>query len=358
MSQIQQRGADRGATAVEDVQAVLELYKDPKNPDSVREIATISALFRASANAENALSWGEAMGPGVRLKFFLFCAKHKFDPTSNHVYILGGRPYVSIEGRMYKASADRDDDGKNTFEGFEVDRVLTTEERTSYEIPEGAIGWLVQVRRADCKFPFLGIGVAGGQAEKNPVARGDRLAMAQKRAREKALRLAYPLDASPDEGDLFEPKPVDFEVVPNNPATPAQPATVEPSKATTEAARAEADPLGAARERFKALNIRHPAITSAQRAEAKAGGDKITKLDLAALTDLCEAIEAEASSPELAEARGEIRALRLRHPEAFTAVLGRTVAIEPRFSPERSNTADAQAFLEDLRVEAAKGGAS
>ena len=350
MSQIQQRGADRGATAVEDVQAVLELYKDPKNPESVREIATISALFRASANAENALSWGEAMGPGVRLKFFLFCAKHKFDPTSNHVYILGGRPYVSIDGRNYKACADRDDDGKKTFEGFEVDRVLSPKEREDYEIPEGAIGWLVQVRRADCKFPFLGIGFAGGPNEKNPVARGDRLAMAQKRAREKALRLAYPLDASPDEGDLFEPKPVDFEVVPNNPATPSQTATVEAPKAA-------ADPLAEVRERFVALNKRHPAIASAQRAAVDASGKKLALLDLAAMVALCDAIEAEANSPALAEARGEIRSLRLSAPEAFNAVLARTVAIAPDFAVEKCTAEDAAAFLEDLRVEAAKGGA-
>lgn len=358
MSQIQQRSAveDVRATAVDDVLGVLELYKDPKNPDSIRRVATIGALFRASCNAENNLSWGEAITPGVRLKLALFCMRHGFDMASNHVYVLGGRPYVSIEGRMFLANSHRDDAGKATFQGFAYDRVMNEQERADYEVPKGAIGWVCAVERSDCKHPFVGVAFAGGEGETNPVAKGkDRLALAKKRSNEKALRLAYPLDAAADEGDMADfatPKPIEATVVPNNPATPASPATiVEPTP------KPAADPLAEARERFKALNKRHPAIAAAQRAAVDAAGAKLAQLDLAAMVALCDAIEAEANSPALAEARGEIRSLRLSAPEAFNAVLARTVAIAPDFAVEKCTAEDAASFLEDLRVEAAKGGA-
>lgn len=335
------------SSAAEEIEAVLRLYEDPKNPEAMRKIKTIQALFRASANAENNLSWGEAMSPGVRLKLFLFCAKQGFDPTSNHVYVLGGRPYVSIEGRMFKADEHRDDAGKKTFAGFVEDRILTKEEREAFEIPEGAIGWLARVQRADCMFPFLGIGVAGGQNEKNPVARGDRLAMAQKRAREKALRLAYPLgDASDDEGEILDAQ---FTVV-DEQKTDTKTVDAKPADAAPKAD----DPITAERERFKALNKRHAAIASAQRAAADAAGQKLAGLSLEALRALNDAIEAEASSPELAEVRGEIRALRVQSAEAFAAVLARVRAIAPEFDAERSTLVDAKSFLEDLRVESAK----
>lgn len=335
------------SSAAEEIESVLRLYEDPKNPEAMRKIKTIQALFRASANAENNLSWGEAMSPGVRIKLFLFCAKQGFDPTSNHVYVLGGRPYVSIEGRMFKADEHRDDAGKKTFAGFCEDRILTKDEREAFEIPEGAIGWLARVQRADCSFPFLGIGVAGGQAEKNPVARGDRLAMAQKRAREKAIRLAYPLgDASDDEGEILDAQ---FTVV------DAKGAEVKtPEAKPAEAAPKAEDPVTAERERFKALNKRHPAIASAQRSAADAAGPKLANLAPEALRALNDAIEAEAAAPELAEARAEIRALRVQSPDAFGAVLTRVRALAPDFDAERSTLADAKSFLEDLRVEAAK----
>lgn len=338
--------------AADEVIKVLEMYEDPKNPEAMRKIKTIQALFRASQNAENNLSWGEAMSPGVRLKFFLFCAKQHFDPTSNHVYILGGRPYVSIEGRMYKADGHRDDAGKKTFQGFAEDRVMTADERAAYDVPEGALGWITRVKRADCEFPFLGVGVAGGSAEKNQVARGDRLAMAAKRAREKALRLAYPLgDASDDEGEIIDAQ---FTVSKPEEPKPSEAEPAEPKKPEAPAA----DPMLAQRERFKALNKKFPVIAAAQRAAADAAGAKLANLDLDALTGLNDRIEAEAGAPELAEARGEIRALRIAQPDAFGSVLTRIRGIAPEFDFERATLADVASFLDDLRVEAAKGGAA
>jgi hypothetical protein len=190
-----------GATAtVDQIKDVLALYEDPKDPESKRRIATIMALFRASENAANALSWGEAMAPGVRIKLAMFVAKHRFDPAAEHVNVLGGKLYVTLAGRLFKADEHRDDKGAKTFGGFKVDRPMTPEERALYEIPKGALGWYVEVERTDCKYPFVGIGMAGGECERNPVAAGfGRIAIAQKRAREKGLRTAYPIGDPGDE---------------------------------------------------------------------------------------------------------------------------------------------------------------
>lgn len=344
MSQLT-KGRDAAATALEDVEAVLRLYEDPKNPESMRKIKTIQALFRASQGAENALSWGEAMSPGVRLKFFLFCAKQGFDPASNHVYVLGGRPYVSIEGRSFKADEHRDDAGKKTFQGFAEDRVMTADERAAYDVPEGAIGWLCRVKRADCEFPFLGVGYAGGAGERNPVAKADRLAMAAKRAREKALRLAYPLgDASDDEGEILDAK---FTVVD---ATATATETPPADKPTTTTPPAD-DALTAARARFKAAMKDGGQIASATAAtHGLAKPADMAAADAAKLNACSDAIDAARNDPSLPAMRQEIARLRATYPDEFNAKLAEARGLMPAFDPEKSPKADVEAFLADLKA--------
>lgn len=345
MSQQLAKGRDAAATALEDVEAVLRLYEDPKNPESMRKIKTIQALFRASQGAENALSWGEAMSPGVRLKFFLFCAKQGFDPASNHVYVLGGRPYVSIEGRSFKADEHRDDAGKKTFQGFAEDRVMTADERAAYDIPEGAIGWLCRVKRADCEFPFLGVGYAGGAGERNPVAKADRLAMAAKRAREKALRLAYPLgDASDDDGEILDAKFTVVDATATATETPAPPASAE-KIATDDAA------LNAARARFKAVRTKAGAVSNpVVEAHGLAKAVDMLNADAAKLNACSDAIDAVLADPALPALRQEVARLRAQYPAEFNAKLAEARAIVPAFDPERSPKADVEAFLADLKT--------
>lgn len=357
MSNLQAR--DNGTATIDQIRDVLALYEDPKNPDSKRQIATIAALFRASENAANALSWGEAMGPGVRVKFALFCARNGFDPSTNHVYVLGGRPYVSVEGRMFKADNHRDDRGAKTFNGFRVDRVLTKDEREAYEVPDGAIGWYVEVERNDCKYPFVGVGIAGGPAEKNPVANGkDKLAMAQKRAREKALRIAYPI-GEPDVGDeIIEANATVVETTGSTVTKPAEIATATPAAAATAAAPTESPERAAEVERFKRIAKIHGAATTKIRAERELSDPKkVAALDAAGLKALNDAIEAAAADPRGPALRQEIAAFRVRNPEAFNAKLAEARAVVPDFDPERASADDLAVFLSDLNAAVGAGAA-
>ena len=352
------RSADPGEQALAEIGAVLELYKDPKNPESVRQISTIAALFRASQSAANNLSWGEAMGPGVRLKFFLFCARQGFDPTSNHVYILGGRPYVSIEGRMFKADTHRDDKGAKTFNGFVYDRVMTKEERESYEVPEGAIGWICAVERADCKYPFVGVAFAGGTQEKNPVAQGkDRLAMAKKRANEKALRLAYPLDASADEGDLAEPvtKPADVVSMTSTPGqgplgTTGETAIGTPTNGSAPAA-GPSDDLKAEQARFKALEAKNKPLALAVRLDNGVGTAAAAKAaDAATWRKVNDELEARLDDPIASDLRAKADRLRLQHPDVFAAKLAEAKEAQPGFDVATATGDMLTAFLDDVEA--------
>jgi len=356
------RSNDPGEQALEEIGRVLELYKDPKNPDSVRQISTIAALFRASQNASNALSWGEAMGPGVRLKFFLFCARQGFDPTSNHVYILGGRPYVSIEGRMFKADQHRDDKGEKTFNGFAYDRVMTKAEREDYDVPEGAIGWICAVERADCKYPFVGVAFAGGPLETNPVAKGkDRLAMAKKRANEKALRLAYPLDASADEGDLAEPVTRQAEVVSiqTTPGTGPLGGAGEAATAAPTNGSATSDDLKAEQARYKELEARGKPLAVAVRCEhGLRTAVEMKTADAAAWRAVNDDLAQRIDDPRGPELRQKAARLRVEQGDLFKAKLDAARASQPGFDPEFARCDDLAAFLDDVMAAAAAAGAS
>lgn len=218
------------------IDQALALCEDPNDPESKKRIAAIRALYRVSMTAENSLSFGEAMSPAVRARFYLFCGRNGFDPTGSEVFVLGGRPYVSLDGRLARAHGDRDAKHQKTFKGFEVDRPMTREERETFQVEDGVFAWIAVVRRSDCEFAFNGYGFAGGPKEKNPVFKGDPVGGAQKRARERALKLAYPRDCSVDEGALKDAEVVSIESVPIDPKAAAEAAQIQDDQARARSA--------------------------------------------------------------------------------------------------------------------------
>lgn len=267
------------------IDQALQLCEDPNDPESKKRIAAIRALYRVSMTAENSLSFGEAMSPAVRARFYLFCGRNGFDPTGSEVFVLGGRPYVSLDGRLARAHGDRDSKNAKTFKGFEVDRPMTREERETFCVEDGVFAWISIVRRSDCEFAFNGYGFAGGKNERNPVFRGDPVGGAQKRARERALKLAYPRDCSVDEGVIKDAEVVSIDSVPVDPQAAAQAQQIE-----DEQARARANLIRKAAE----LRVRVPQEQYAQ-AMTEAGFESVeqaTTQQLDVFVGLLEAVAA------------------------------------------------------------------
>lgn len=179
------------------------------DPGKSAEAARLQALWSVYRAEPEALSWGNKLGVASASRMILFCLANELDPTSSDVYILGDSPYVSFDGRTKVAFRS----GK--FEGYEVDRCLKRSEYEEYglldrsEDQQIAVAWIVHAVRKDCRFPFVGIGVAYvnemGPKGPQPVARQNPREMAQKRARHRALRAAFPID-------FFAPEEVDGEV--------------------------------------------------------------------------------------------------------------------------------------------------
>lgn len=202
------------------------------DPGKSAEAARLQALWSVYRSEPEALSWGNKLGVAAASRMILFCLANELDPTSSDVYILGDSPYVSFDGRTKVAFRS----GK--FEGYAIDRCLKASEYEEYGLLDRsddqriAVAWIVHAVRKDCRFPFVGIGVAYenemGPKGPQPVARQNPREMAQKRARHRALRAAFPID-------FFAPEEIDGEVydvrttqeLPEAPAeTPSTPAPV------------------------------------------------------------------------------------------------------------------------------------
>lgn len=167
----------------------------------------MAALWNVLCAAPQDLSWGSKLSRPMGARLLLFCARNELDPMGNDVYILGDRPYVSMEGRTKLAFRSK------SFAGYRTDRRLKPEEFDEYGVmarpargdrkkQEVAAAWLCEVMRRDCDYPFMGVGVAYvnemGVKGAQPVAQLYPNEMAQKRARARALTLAYPIDFVPD----------------------------------------------------------------------------------------------------------------------------------------------------------------
>lgn len=179
------------------------------DPGKSAEAARLQALWSVYRSEPEALSWGNKLGVASASRMILFCLANELDPTSSDVYILGDSPYVSFDGRTKVAFRS----GK--FEGYAIDRCLKPSEYEEYGLLDRsddqriAVAWIAHAVRKDCKFPFVGIGVAYenemGPKGPQPVARQNPREMAQKRARHRALRAAFPID-------IYAPEEIDGEV--------------------------------------------------------------------------------------------------------------------------------------------------
>lgn len=236
------------------------------DPRALAKAAHYISCYRLMTNGAIAGGgWGEKGEPISQIhagRLILFCAQNDLDPTVD-VAIIGGRPYVKLEGRLKMAFRT------TKFDGFSCDRPMTEEERKTYRIKDDEDAWITAANRSDCKFPFIGVGKAAAGRDRNPVAREFPLDMAMKRAREGALNQLAPADISDIEvGRVLEV-----------PATRQHTGPVEERRslpASTGALTLEDAGYGSSRETREPVPVESrraaPEIRRAASAEAEGGG--------------------------------------------------------------------------------------
>ena len=334
-------------TAIDAIDEALAATGNPNDPDTISRIAQARALYRACVNAPANLSWGENASSETKGRLLMFCLRNRLDPNSGHVFILGGRLYTALEGRLSIANSHRDDEGKRTFAGFAVDEPMPSELRAALSIPDGTIAWVAEAERADCKYRFKGIGLAGGVDEKNPIAKTltGALAMAQKRAKERALKLAYPIGGEPeDDGPIINLRPGDYSVT-----NPGGAAPFEPQQIAANGGDPERE---AVKQELRGLYTQHNAIFVRV---LKDRGLALTDLAGMAIADgreIAAQVRAAAADPRLGELRGKLARLRVEKSDAFRDVHER--AGKPDLDGLATEMLDA--FVKD--VEAAASGAA
>lgn len=126
-----------------------------------------------------------------------YAGRYGLDPYRGHVVLMYGKPYIGIDGYLYHAR-------KTGIPYRMKSRPLTPDERSTYQIPDGAHAWVTEVILEAENRSFIGLGVVTkeemteeskykpGQL-RSPVVAAHPWQLAQKRAEWQALRRAFPI---------------------------------------------------------------------------------------------------------------------------------------------------------------------
>lgn len=164
------------------------------SPEQVAlEVQRIKPMFSADCNKEQLATLAQ------------MAIAYGLDPVAGELTLYQGRAYVTIDGRLRLAHLNPN------FEGFAVDRPATPQEYQLMRMePEKNFLWYVELKRKDWANPVRAWGRVRltepptpppGQRtpynpskwESSPIARAEPHLLAQKRAQQRALRLAFPM---------------------------------------------------------------------------------------------------------------------------------------------------------------------
>ena len=143
------------------------------------------------------LQTGELLTPDTIAGMISYAVKYGLDPWRGHIVLMWGKPYITIDGYLYKA---RKSEIPYTLES----RPLNEAERTEWGLPTEDIAWRAEVKLFAPDRVFIGHGIVakeereelakGKPSQKRyPVVAAKPWQMAQKRAEWQALRRAFPI---------------------------------------------------------------------------------------------------------------------------------------------------------------------
>ena len=146
------------------------------------------------------LATGELLRPELMTALVKYAEKYELDPYRNHVVLMYGKPYITIDGYLYHAQQSQKPYALSS-------RPLTDIERKQYQIEAEDHAWVAEVSFTDTGSTFTGLGIVTqgemtAKSERNPVQlRSPVVAahpwqLAQKRAEWQALRRAFPIGES------------------------------------------------------------------------------------------------------------------------------------------------------------------
>jgi len=143
------------------------------------------------------LGTGELLTLDVMKALVNYAHLYGLDPRRGHVCLMYGKPYITIDGYLYHAN-------ESGIPYSLASRPLTDNEKSSYQIPEGAFAWLSTVTLTATGAYLTGQGIVTKEEMTEmskrdpsklaaPVVARHPWQLAQKRAEWQALRRAFPI---------------------------------------------------------------------------------------------------------------------------------------------------------------------
>jgi hypothetical protein len=150
------------------------------------------------------LGTGELLVPEVVRSLIAYAYKYDLDPVREHVVLMYGKPYVTLDGYLYHANRVNI---PYTLQAWPMEE----DKRKTYMVPDGAHAWLAEVIKGPSRSSFFGVGLVTQEEMtakssrdqtklRSPVVAAHPWQLAQKRAEWQALRRAFPIGAEePDQ---------------------------------------------------------------------------------------------------------------------------------------------------------------